>query len=113
LTLKTIYIYPPPSPLVIEVYCITCLFLGSKSESRILLDYFITSVKNQCKRNEWKFGRNASGLSLQCVHDHPKALMFLTDFFQFLTLKISVKGNGYESVEEMLEKMLEQLITIS
>ena len=81
---------------VIEVYCIMCSFLGSKSESRILLDYFITSVKNPYKRNEWKFGRNASGLfmtALQCVHGHPKALMSLTDFFQFLTLKFSVKGN--------------------
>jgi len=50
---------------------------------------------------------------LQCVHDHPKALMPNRLFFHFLTLKISVKGNWYESVEEMLEKMLEQLIRIS
>jgi hypothetical protein len=81
---------------IIEVYCITCSFLGSNSESRILLDYFITSKKNQCKRNEWKFGRNVSGLfmtALKCFHSHPKALMSVTDFFQFLTLKVSIKGD--------------------
>jgi hypothetical protein len=63
---------------IIEVYCITCSFLGSNSESRILFDYFITSIKNKCKINEWKFCRNASGLfmtALQCFHSHPKALM--------------------------------------
>ena len=115
LTLKTMHIYIFLLP-VIDVYCIMCSFLGSNSESRILLDYFITSVKNQCKRNEWKFGRNASGLfmtALHCVHGHHKALMSPTDSFQFLTLKISVKRNWLESMEEMLEKMLEQLIRIS
>jgi len=110
------YIYIYFIYLFIEVYSIMCSFLGSNSEWRILLDYFVTSMKNQCKRNEWKFGRNASGLfmtALQCVHGHPKALMSLRYFFQFLTLKVSVKGDWFESVEEMLEKMLKQLIRIS
>ena len=81
LTLKTMH---SPHPPVIEVYCIMCSFLGSNSESRILLDFFITSMKNQCKRNEWKFGRNVCDLFmtvLQCVHGHPKTPMSLTDFF--------------------------------
>jgi hypothetical protein len=39
--------------------------------------------------------------------------MSVTDFFQFLTLKVSIKGDWFQSVEEMLGKMLEQLIRIS